>query len=126
MLEVFFDERLVIIYIIQGHIAFEIDCHFNLSALGALKDQVAEFDFLFAQRFAVGAVLPVLIAAFVPAPLVASVVTGSALVLLAVLGAIAAKVGGAGTLRGAGRVVLWGALAMGISALVGRLFGTSV
>lgn len=79
-----------------------------------------------AVTFAVGAVLPVLIAAFVPAPLVASVVTGSALVLLAVLGAIAAKVGGAGMLRGAGRVVLWGALAMGISALVGRLFGTSV
>ena len=79
-----------------------------------------------AVTFAVGAVLPVLIAAFVPAPLVARVVTGSALVLLAVLGAIAAKVGGAGTLRGAGRVVLWGALAMGISALVGRLFGTSV
>ena len=79
-----------------------------------------------AVTFAVGAVLPVLIAAFVPAPLVASAVTGSALVLLAVLGAIAARVGGAGTLRGAGRVVLWGALAMGISALVGRLFGTSV
>lgn len=79
-----------------------------------------------AVTFSVGAVLPVLIAAFVPAPLVASAVTGSALVLLAVLGAIAAKVGGAGMLRGAGRVVLWGALAMGISALVGRLFGTSV
>ena len=79
-----------------------------------------------AVTFAVGAVLPVLIAAFVPAPLVASAVTGSALVLLAVLGAIAAKVGGASRLRGAGRVVLWGALAMGISALVGRLFGTSV
>lgn len=79
-----------------------------------------------AMTFAVGAVPPVLIAAFVPAPRVASVVMGGALLLLAVLGAIAARVGGAGMLRGAGRVVLWGALAMGISALVGRLIGTPV
>lgn len=53
-------------------------------------------------------------------------VAGSALVLLAVLGAVAAKVGGAGIVRGAFRVALWGALAMAVSALVGRFIGTTV
>jgi vacuolar iron transporter family protein len=51
---------------------------------------------------------------------------GSALLLLGALGAIAAKVGGAPIGRGAFRVAFWGALAMAASALVGRLFGTTV
>ena len=50
----------------------------------------------------------------------------SALVLLSVLGALAAKVGGAPLWKGAVRVTFWGALAMGVSALIGRLFGTTV
>ena len=82
--------------------------------------------FTSAVTFASGALLPVLIAALSPAPLVARLVTGSALVLLAILGALAAGVGGASVGRGAVRVAFWGALAMGASALVGRLFGTSV
>jgi VIT1/CCC1 family predicted Fe2+/Mn2+ transporter len=53
-------------------------------------------------------------------------VTASALVLLAILGALAAQVGGASIGRGSIRVAFWGALAMGVSALVGRLFGASV
>ena len=79
-----------------------------------------------AAAFAVGAVLPVLIVAFVPSNLLSVVVTGSSLVLLAVLGAVAARIGGAGVGRGAMRVAFWGVLAMAASALVGRLFGTAV
>jgi VIT1/CCC1 family predicted Fe2+/Mn2+ transporter len=79
-----------------------------------------------AVSFAVGAALPVLMTAFVPASLLTPAVIGTTLVLLIVLGAVAAQVGGASLLRGAGRVVLWGALAMAASALIGRLFGTSV
>ena len=48
------------------------------------------------------------------------------LVFLALLGALAAGVGGAGRLRGALRVTFWGALAMALTTLVGRLFGTAV
>jgi VIT1/CCC1 family predicted Fe2+/Mn2+ transporter len=62
----------------------------------------------------------------VPEAFVSRVVIGTALVLLAVLGALAARIGGASLLRGALRVAFWGALAMSISALVGRLFGTTV
>ncbi|MDQ2889948.1 MAG: VIT family protein [Gemmatimonadota bacterium] len=79
-----------------------------------------------AVTFALGAVLPVLIAALAPLSLITKLVTGSALALLAVLGAIAARVGGASIARGAIRVAFWGALALAICALVGRLFGTNV
>jgi len=82
--------------------------------------------FASAVTFALGAILPVMVAALAPEPLVSRLVIGSALVLLAVLGAVAARIGGAGLLRGALRVAFWGALAMGISAMVGRVFGTTV
>jgi VIT1/CCC1 family predicted Fe2+/Mn2+ transporter len=79
-----------------------------------------------AVSFAVGAALPVAVAALAPEATLSWLVTASALVLLAVLGAIAARVGGAPIWRGALRVTFWGALAMAASALVGRLFGTTV
>ena len=79
-----------------------------------------------AVTFALGALLPVVVSAVVPHALLARFVTASALVLLAVLGAVAARVGGAVMWRGALRVTFWGALAMGVSALVGRLFGATV
>ena len=82
--------------------------------------------FTSAVTFASGALLPVLVAALTPTPLVERLVTVTALVLLAILGALAAGVGGASVGRGAIRVAFWGALAMGASALVGRLFGTTV
>ena len=76
--------------------------------------------------FAVGATLPVVVAAMAPTALVSKLVTASALALLTVLGAVAAKVGGAPMGRGALRVAFWGALAMAASAGVGRIFGTQV
>lgn len=79
-----------------------------------------------AVAFAIGAALPVVVTALAPAPRLAPFVIGSALVLLIVLGAIAARVGGASMWRGALRVAFWGALAMAASALVGRIFGTTV
>lgn len=79
-----------------------------------------------AVTFATGAVLPVAVAALLPQALVTPVVMASGLVLLAILGALAARVGGANLWRGAFRVMFWGALAMGVSALVGHLFGARV
>jgi VIT1/CCC1 family predicted Fe2+/Mn2+ transporter len=51
-------------------------------------------------------------------------VSGTSLLFLALLGALAARAGGAGVTLGAIRVTFWGALAMGITAGVGTLFGT--
>jgi VIT1/CCC1 family predicted Fe2+/Mn2+ transporter len=79
-----------------------------------------------AVSFAIGALLPVVVVVVVPHALVSMLVTATALVFLAVLGAVAARVGGAVIWRGALRVVFWGALAMAVSALVGRLFGATV
>ena len=58
-----------------------------------------------------------------PLAQIAWAVTSLSLVLLLVLGAVAARLGGASLTRGAVRVAFWGALAMGVTALVGRLFG---
>ena len=79
-----------------------------------------------AATFAVGAMLPVAVAAMAPLPMLSTLVTGSALALLAVLGALAARVGGATLWLGAVRVLFWGALAMAASAAVGRLFGATL
>jgi len=79
-----------------------------------------------AAAFAVGAAPPVLLAAFWPAHTLVPVMAVSSLLMLAVLGATAARLGGAPLLRGAVRVTFWGAVAMGATNLVGRLFGTAV
>jgi VIT1/CCC1 family predicted Fe2+/Mn2+ transporter len=79
-----------------------------------------------ALSFACGGALPVALAAIVPQAHLSLVVTSSAIVLLAALGALAAQVGGASLWRGALRVVLGGSLAMGVSTLVGRLFGATL
>lgn len=79
-----------------------------------------------AAAFALGAALPALLAAIVPATQLTAFVIGSTVVLLAALGALAAKLGGAPWLRGALRVTLFGALAMATSSLVGHLIGTQV
>jgi len=79
-----------------------------------------------AGTFAVGALLPLGVALLAPPARLATLVAATSLVFLALLGAIGARVGGASALRGAWRVTFWGALAMGLTALVGRLFGTVV
>lgn len=79
-----------------------------------------------AASFAVGALLPLVVTALVQEQRLIPWVTGMSLAFLALLGAVAAKVGGASVLAGAWRVCFWGALAMAITAGVGALFGAVV
>jgi VIT1/CCC1 family predicted Fe2+/Mn2+ transporter len=79
-----------------------------------------------AASFAVGAAAPLVTVAVSPAASLVLVVGGTSLLLLGALGWIAAHVGGARPWAGAARVVLWGALAMALTAGVGALFGTAV
>jgi vacuolar iron transporter family protein len=79
-----------------------------------------------AASFAVGAAPPALLAALLPAGGLALGVVGVTLGLLLVLGGVAARLGGASLIRGALRVAFWGAVAMGCTAVVGRLFGAVV
>lgn len=76
-----------------------------------------------AGTFAVGALLPLLIVMAAPTATLMWAVSGSALVFLALLGALAAQAGGASIMTGAARVTFWGALAMAVTAGVGALFG---
>ena len=79
-----------------------------------------------AATFAVGAGVPILTILLAPASQLSLVVSIVSLICLAALGAIAARAGGAPAATGAARVAFWGALAMGITAAIGRLFGTAV
>jgi VIT1/CCC1 family predicted Fe2+/Mn2+ transporter len=77
-----------------------------------------------AASFAIGAALPLATAVLVPGA-GAPAIAGASLVSLFLLGALSAKVGGAPALNAAVRVTFWGALAMGLTAAVGWLFGVA-
>jgi VIT1/CCC1 family predicted Fe2+/Mn2+ transporter len=79
-----------------------------------------------AATFAVGAGLPLLIVFLVPARILAMFIVGTSLASLAILGALAAHVGGARRAVGALRVTFWGASAMALTYGVGALFGAVV
>jgi vacuolar iron transporter family protein len=78
-----------------------------------------------AASFAAGAALPLATALIVPTSWQLSAISGASLLFLMLLGGISAKLGGAPIARAAARVTLWGALAMGITALVGAWFGVA-
>ena len=79
-----------------------------------------------ALTFAAGAVVPLIVALLAPPAQIVAFVVVATLLALAVLGGLGATAGGAGVLRGAMRVTLWGVLAMGATAVVGTLFGVTV
>jgi VIT1/CCC1 family predicted Fe2+/Mn2+ transporter len=79
-----------------------------------------------AATFAIGAALPLVSALLAPATREAAVVAASSLVSLAILGIVAARAGGAPVGKSAARVLFWGALAMAVTAFVGRFFGAAV
>ncbi len=79
-----------------------------------------------AATFAVGAAMPLLMVVVSPANLIAPLVSVASLGFLALLGAIGARAGGANVMRATIRVTFWGALAMALTAGIGKLFGTVV
>ncbi|HXU90231.1 MAG TPA: VIT1/CCC1 transporter family protein, partial [Methylomirabilota bacterium] len=119
---------------LAGQVAEQLMAH---DALGAhARDELGISETLSARpiqaavtsalAFAIGAALPLAVAALVPAPALVPVVSVTSLVFLAILGGLAARVGGASVTKGAMRVTFWGALAMALTAGVGKLFGTVV
>ena len=79
-----------------------------------------------AATFAVGAAIPLLTAFLISKSLLVPAVVGVSLLFLAMLGGLAAQTGGANPWIGAARVAFWSALAMGVTAGVGAVFGVSV
>ena len=79
-----------------------------------------------AASFTIGAVLPLLMVAVSPVTWIVPIVSAASLVFLALLGVIGARAGGANPMRAAVRVTFWSALAMAVTAAIGRLVGTAV
>jgi len=79
-----------------------------------------------ASSFAVGAAMPLIVSALATEGTLIIFVSGTSLVFLALLGALAARAGGASITPSVIRVTFWGTLAMGITTGVGILFGTVV
>ncbi|NML93354.1 VIT1/CCC1 transporter family protein [Novosphingobium olei] len=79
-----------------------------------------------AATFTSGAALPLLLAAVLPMNRVVAGEAVGSILFLALLGAVGARAGGARALKPVVRVVFWGALAMGLTAGIGRLVGTSL
>src|ERR1700681_109816 len=135
------DEELTAIYVARGldpslakQVADQLMAH---DAIGAhARDELGITETLRARpiqaalasalSFAVGATMPLLTTALVPESSLVILVPATSLLFLALLGALAARAGGAGVAVGAIRVTFWGALAMGLTAGVGALFETVV
>ena len=79
-----------------------------------------------AATFAIGAAMPLLMVIVSPLNLMIPMVSAASLAFLALLGAIGARAGGANVLRATVRVTFWGALALALTAGIGKLFGTVV
>jgi vacuolar iron transporter family protein len=130
--------ELATIYVARGlepglaeQVAEQLMTHDSLGAHA--RDELGISEFLSARpiqaalasaaSFAIGGALPLVVTVLAPVHGLMAWISGTALFFLAVLGAVAARVGGAGLLVGAWRVTFWGALAMAITAGVGALFG---
>lgn len=132
--------ELAAIYVTRGldaelarQVATQLTAH---DALGAhARDELGISDTLSARpvqaamasagTFAVGAVMPLLLVLFVPAPALVWTVSGSSLFFLALLGSLAARAGGSPVGKSVARVTFWGALAMALTAGVGAMFGAA-
>lgn len=132
--------ELAAIYVARGldaelahQVATQLMAH---DALGAhARDELGISDVLSARpvqaamasagAFAVGAALPLVLVFVVPRSALVWTVSGASLVFLALLGALAARTGGAPVGRATVRVAFWGALAMALTAAVGALFGAT-
>jgi VIT1/CCC1 family predicted Fe2+/Mn2+ transporter len=110
---------------LMAHDALGAHARDELGISNTLSARPIQAAFTSAASFAVGAAMPLSAVALVSEPSLIPVVSGTSLVFLAILGGLAARVGGASVTVGAMRVTFWGALAMGLTAGVGTLFGTA-
>jgi vacuolar iron transporter family protein len=134
-------EELTNIYVSRGldralaeQVAFQLAQHDALGAhardelginevLGAKPLQAAISS---AASFAVGAALPLAVVILAPMTHLMWSVSISAIIFLGLLGAVSAQAGGAPILVATWRVIFWGALAMALTAAIGKLFGVAV
>jgi len=111
---------------LMAHDALGAHARDELGISDAVKPRPVQAAAASAASFFVGAALPLLVVILMPVAMLIPAVSVASLVFLALLGAVAAKTGGASMAKGAIRVTFWGALALAVTAGIGALFGTVV
>ncbi len=106
---------------LMAHDALGVHARDELGITENLRARPIQAAIASACSFAVGAAMPLIVTAIVPHEDLIISVSASSLLFLAVLGALAARAGGAGVVPSALRVTFWGALAMGVTAGIGAL-----
>lgn len=108
---------------LMAHDALGAHARDEIGISETVNAQPIQAAFSSAGTFVVGAALPLMVAWLIPGPQQILAVATSSLFFLALLGGLAARAGGAPIIVGSIRVTFWGALAMALTAAVGRLFG---
>ncbi len=111
---------------LMAHDAIGAHARDELGISETLRARPIQAAFASASSFAVGAALPLFVTAVAPKSSLIISVAGTSLLFLALLGAWAARAGGARVMPGVMRVTFWGALAMGMTAGVGAIFAAVV
>lgn len=107
---------------LMAHDALAAHARDELGISESLRARPLEAAMASAASFTAGAAVPLLTAVFSAKSNVVPLIAGVSLVCLALLGGLAARVGGASVSAGAARVLFWGSLAMGLTAGIGTLF----
>ncbi|MDP8729298.1 VIT1/CCC1 transporter family protein [Serratia marcescens] len=110
---------------LMAHDALEAHARDELGISAATRARPLQAALASALSFSLGALLPLLVALWVPVAWTRPALVASALISLCILGGIAAKTGGAPILPGVARILIWSALAMAVSSGVGMLFGVA-
>lgn len=111
---------------LMAHDALAVHARDELGISDTLGARPVQAAMASAAAFAAGAVLPLSTVVLAPERLLLPLVVGTSLVFLVLLGGLAARAGGSSVAVGAVRVAFWGALAMALTSVVGKLFGTTV
>ncbi len=109
---------------LMAHDAIGAHAREELGITEALMARPLQAAMASAGSFAVGAFMPLIVSVFAPLPVLLVSVAAASLVFLAILGALAARAGGAPMMTSVIRVTFWGALAMAVTSGIGALFGT--
>ena len=110
---------------LTAHDALGAHARDELGLTEALQARPVQAAFSSALSFSLGASLPLLVVMLLPLQSLLYAIPSSALLFLTVLGGLAARAGGASILKGAYRVAFWGAFAMGLTMVVGFVFGVA-
>jgi VIT1/CCC1 family predicted Fe2+/Mn2+ transporter len=111
---------------LMAHDALAAHARDELGISDSLSARPIQAAFASAGSFVIGAAMPIIVVFLSPESIMVPVVSGTSLVFLALLGVLAARTGGSSIIKATIRVTFWGALAMGLTAVVGALFGTVV